>query len=76
MTHAADPMPDPAAGVPGGDGAPAPTTGTTTDNVFEVQHVTKRFGAVVALSDVNLRLGRGRVHCKTKAGVLSATLPA
>jgi simple sugar transport system ATP-binding protein len=31
------------------------------DNVFEVEHLAKRFGAVVALSDVNLRLGRGEV---------------
>lgn len=31
------------------------------DVVFEAEHVAKRFGAVVALSDVSLRLGRGEV---------------
>jgi simple sugar transport system ATP-binding protein len=31
------------------------------DNVFEVEHLAKSFGAVVALRDVNLRLGRGEV---------------
>jgi simple sugar transport system ATP-binding protein len=48
------------ADVPGEDGA-APATGAGSDNVFEVEHLAKRFGAVVALRDVNLRLARGEV---------------
>jgi simple sugar transport system ATP-binding protein len=32
-----------------------------TDLVFQTEHLAKRFGAVVALSDVSLRLGRGEV---------------
>jgi simple sugar transport system ATP-binding protein len=31
------------------------------DDVFVVEHLAKRFGAVTALSDVNLRLARGEV---------------
>ena len=30
-------------------------------DVLRVEHVAKRFGAVTALTDVNLRLGRGEV---------------
>jgi simple sugar transport system ATP-binding protein len=33
----------------------------TAAPIFEAEHVVKRFGAVVALSDVSLRLGRGEV---------------
>src|SRR6185503_21390922 len=32
-----------------------------TDEVLRVEHVAKRFGALTALSDVNLRLGKGEV---------------
>jgi simple sugar transport system ATP-binding protein len=38
------------------------TTGAgTATTVLSVEHVAKRFGAVTALSDVNLRLGQGEV---------------
>ena len=44
------------------DSAADPTAAQpVADNVFEVEHLAKRFGAVVALRDVNLRLGRGEV---------------
>ena len=48
MPAATAPIPDPADG-PGGDGTTPPQTRTSTDDVFEVQHLAKRFGAVVAL---------------------------
>jgi simple sugar transport system ATP-binding protein len=38
-----------------------PTPGTTEPDALRVEHVAKRFGALTALSDVNLRLGRGEV---------------
>jgi simple sugar transport system ATP-binding protein len=57
MCPAANPLPEPEAPVPGEE----PATNSSTDDVFEVQNLAKRFGAVVALSDVNLRLGRGEV---------------
>ncbi len=56
-----NPSPNPRVGVPAQDSVPGPGTGPLTENVFQVEHVTKRFGAVVALSDVNLRLGYGEV---------------
>lgn len=34
-----------------------------TDTVLELRSITKRFGATVALSGVNLRLRRGHVQC-------------
>jgi len=34
---------------------------TTTENVLEVQHISKSFGAIVALRDVNLVLRQGEV---------------
>jgi simple sugar transport system ATP-binding protein len=61
---APDPGPGPGTDVPGDGTAapqPGPATGPGTDNVFEVEHLAKSFGAVVALRDVNLRLGRGEV---------------
>jgi ABC-type sugar transport system ATPase subunit len=61
MSPATDPPPDSEVDVLGGDAATPPEIGPSTDNVLELQHVAKRFGAVVALSDVNLRLGRGEV---------------
>ncbi len=42
---------------PGGQAAPAAATG----DVLRVEHVAKRFGAVTALSDVNIRLAKGEV---------------
>jgi simple sugar transport system ATP-binding protein len=38
--------------------SPAPVSG---DDVLEVEHISKRFGAVTALTDVNLHLRRGEV---------------
>ena len=43
------------------DGAPATPAPSATDNILEVQHVSKTFGAVVALADVSLQLRRGEV---------------
>ncbi len=40
--------------------APAPDQ-APADDVLRVEHVAKRFGAVTALSDINLRLKRGEV---------------
>jgi ABC-type sugar transport system ATPase subunit len=34
---------------------------TTTTDVLRVEHIAKRFGALTALRDVNLRLGKGEV---------------
>jgi simple sugar transport system ATP-binding protein len=45
---------EPGAQAPGGS-APAP------DDVLRAEHISKRFGAVTALRDVNLRLARGEV---------------
>ena len=39
--------------------APAPVS----DPILELDRVSKRFGTVIALHDVSLRLGRGEVHC-------------
>src|SRR5215470_2921080 len=36
------------------------STGPTSD-ILRVEHISKRYGAVTALTDVNLRLGRGEV---------------
>jgi simple sugar transport system ATP-binding protein len=33
----------------------------TQDDILRVEHISKRYGAVTALTDVNLRLGRGEV---------------
>ena len=51
------------------DSTPAPAAATPPrqrpaqpgDEVLRVEHIVKRFGALTALSDVNLRLGRGEV---------------
>jgi ABC-type sugar transport system ATPase subunit len=43
-------------------GAPEPaTTADPTGDELRVEHINKRFGAVTALHDVNLHLGRGEV---------------
>jgi simple sugar transport system ATP-binding protein len=34
-----------------------------SDTILELRNVSKRFGSVIALKDVNLRLKRGEVHC-------------
>ena len=39
----------------------AATPDTTTEDVLRVEHISKRFGAVTALVDVNLRLAKGEV---------------
>jgi ABC-type sugar transport system ATPase subunit len=39
----------------------ATTTDATTDDILQVEHISKRYGAVTALTDVSLRLGRGEV---------------
>jgi len=36
-------------------------TPATTDDILRVEHISKRYGAVTALVDVNLRVGRGEV---------------
>ena len=49
---------------PGADSQPPPASAAVPDAVSEVlrvEHVSKRFGAVTALVDVNLRLARGEV---------------
>jgi ABC-type sugar transport system ATPase subunit len=38
-----------------------PVPETSTDDALRVEHVSKRFGAVTALVDVNLRLAKGEV---------------
>jgi simple sugar transport system ATP-binding protein len=38
-----------------------PAAAESTSDVLRVEHVAKRFGALTALQDVNLRLGRGEV---------------
>jgi len=40
---------------------PEPVATQPADDVLRVEHITKRFGAVTALTDVNLRLGRSEV---------------
>jgi simple sugar transport system ATP-binding protein len=42
-------------------GADALGSGPAPDDVLRVEHVSKRFGAVIALRDVNLHLARGEV---------------
>ncbi len=42
-------------------GAAAAATGDGSGDVLRVEHINKRFGAVTALHDVNLHLGRGEV---------------
>jgi simple sugar transport system ATP-binding protein len=61
MSPATNPTPSsaPEPGAPGQDDVTAEEP--LVDNVFQVEHLAKRFGPVVALSDVNLRLGRGEV---------------
>jgi simple sugar transport system ATP-binding protein len=49
----------PADSTPAGS-APAAPGGASTD-VLRAEHISKSFGAVTALTDVNLRLGRGEV---------------
>jgi len=39
----------------------AATPDSTTEDVLRVEHISKRFGAVTALVDVNLRLAKGEV---------------
>ena len=39
----------------------AATPDTTTEDVLRAEHISKRFGAVTALVDVNLRLAKGEV---------------
>jgi ABC-type sugar transport system ATPase subunit len=41
--------------------APAPAEPAGVPDALRAEHVSKRFGAVTALTDVNLRLGRGEV---------------
>ena len=40
---------------------PEQTAETQQEDVLRVEHISKRFGAVTALTDVNLRLARGEV---------------
>jgi simple sugar transport system ATP-binding protein len=40
---------------------PSPGDGPAPDEVLRVEHVSKRFGAVTALRDINLHLNRGEV---------------
>ena len=41
--------------------APAPAQPADTPDALRVEHISKRFGAVTALVDINLRLARGEV---------------
>jgi simple sugar transport system ATP-binding protein len=41
--------------------APAADQAPASDDVLQVEHIAKRFGAVTALSDINLHLKRGEV---------------
>lgn len=34
-----------------------------SDDILELRNVSKRFGSVIALNDINLKLKRGEVHC-------------
>jgi simple sugar transport system ATP-binding protein len=45
---------------PGGPGGPV-EAGFSGDDVLRAEHVTKRFGALTALVDVNLHLARGEI---------------
>ncbi len=47
--------------VPDGQAAEATGAATADDALLRVEHITKRFGAVTALVDINLHLGRGEV---------------
>ena len=47
--------------VPDGQAAEATGAATADDAALRVEHITKRFGAVTALTDVNLRLAQGEV---------------
>src|SRR5437660_11071044 len=38
-----------------------PVTAPRADDILRVEHISKRYGAVTALVDVNLRLERGEV---------------
>jgi simple sugar transport system ATP-binding protein len=40
---------------------PEPQTAGPSDDSLRAEHIGKRFGAVTALTDINLRLGRGEV---------------
>ena len=40
---------------------PSAGEGPAPDEVLRVEHISKRFGAVTALRDINLRLGQGEV---------------
>jgi simple sugar transport system ATP-binding protein len=40
---------------------PEPQTAGPSDDALRAEHIGKRFGAVTALTDINLRLGRGEV---------------
>jgi simple sugar transport system ATP-binding protein len=51
MTVPAESMPD----------APGPSDVLSTSDVLRVEHIAKKFGALTALRDVNLRLSRGEV---------------
>jgi simple sugar transport system ATP-binding protein len=54
------PVPDPVEPtVAGPDGSSGPAVGT--DDVLRVEHISKRFGAVTALIDINLHLRKGEV---------------
>ena len=43
------------------DGAPVTTAAAADPDALRAEHVSKRFGAVTALHDVNLHLGKGEV---------------
>ncbi len=43
------------------DQAPEPTQPATADLVFDIEHVTLRFGGVVSLNDVSLEMRRGEI---------------
>jgi simple sugar transport system ATP-binding protein len=47
--------------VPDGQAAEATGAATADDALLRVEHITKRFGAVTALVDINLHVGRGEV---------------
>ena len=38
-----------------------PATGATVTDALRAEHISKRYGAVTALTDVNLRLGQGEI---------------
>jgi simple sugar transport system ATP-binding protein len=43
------------------EGSTVTSDAATTGDILRVEHISKRYGAVTALMDVNLRLGRGEV---------------